>query len=166
MATFFTSFGLIFLNLIFILRLMCLICLNIINTTKNSCGKCLCITSFILDILTGILIIIAEITILKNMYDKYKLDDDHISDSVWVCVYVSLSCFEIALIIHFYCVNFLIKLIRAKTDSSYLEYLEKKEEDSIRERNRAEINNTQNNLKFNNIQLTINQVPQNPDKGK
>ena len=181
-AAFFISFGLIVMALFLLIKLMCLRSGNCINI-PNCCGKCLCITLIIFDILAGIFIVIAEIFILTNMHDKdgSNADDDNnnifyynyyyeskiikYSDSKWVCAYVSLFCFDIALIIHFYCVSFLIKLINVKNDSNYLEYLEKKEEASIIAKTMG-VSNTQNNLKNNNIQLTVNQVPQNLDKGK
>ena len=89
------------ISLAILVILMCLRCGNKINTTKNSTGKCLCITEIIIDIIAGILIVIDEIIILNNMYDKDDYYDDYYrrnrrhyssySDSEWICVYVSLT---------------------------------------------------------------------------
>ena len=161
---FYITFALAVISLIILLILMCLRCGNKINTTKNSAGKCLCITEIIIDIVAGILIVIAEVIILYNMYDKDDwYDDDYYyyrrrrrsnySDSEWACVYVSLTGFEIVLAIHFYCTSFLIKLISAKTNLSYLKYMEKKEENSIVARTMNVFNNPPN--QNNNSQLNF-----------
>ena len=161
---FYITCALAVISLIILIILMCLRCGNKINTTKNSAGKCLCITEIVIDIVAGILIIIAEVIILSNMYDKDGWDDDYyrrrrgrydsvFSDSEWVCVYVSLTGFEFALAIHFYCVSFLIKLISAKTDLSYLKYLETKEENSYVARTMNVFTNPPN--QNNNSQLNF-----------
>ncbi len=123
---------------------MCLRCGNKINTTKNSSGKCLCITLLIFDIIAEITIIIAEIIIAYNMWDKYDdyyYDDYYyysrrrrrstFSDTEWAAVFVSTTGAEIFLAINFYCASFLLKLIYAKTNKSYLKYLESKEDNNV-----------------------------------
>lgn len=193
---FYITCALIVISLILLLILMCFRCGNKINTTKNTSGKCICITAIIIDILAGILIAIAEIVILHNMYDKDDLYDDYyyrrrrrdsnFSDAEWICVYVSLTGFEIALCIHLYCISFLIKLISAKTNLSYLKYMESKEDNSIVARTMNVFNNQPDQYNNNNTQLnflgydqnghpiyagnaqymTVNQPPQNANKGK
>ena len=194
---FFITCGIIVLSLILTIILMCLRCGNKINTNKNSTGKCICCTAIIIDILAGILIAIAEIIILNNMYDNDDWYDDYYyggrrrryhkySDSEWACAFISLTGFEIALCIHLYCVSFLIKLIKAKTNLSYLKYMESKEENSIVARTINVLNNPPNNVQYNNTQLnflgydqnghpiyagnaqymTVNQPPQNADNRK
>jgi hypothetical protein len=114
---------------------MCLRCANKINTTKNSAGMCLCITDVIFDILAEIIIIIAEIVILYNMNDKddnYYYDygyrtsrrNSRYSDREWAAAVISTTGAEIFIALHCYCVSFLLKLISAKTDLSYLNYME------------------------------------------
>lgn len=136
--------GAIVVTFLLLLLLMCLRCGNTINTTKNDLGKCLCITMVVFDILAFILIIIAEIIIIYNMDDK---DDDYnynngyygrgrrrhtkYSDTEWAATILSMSAAELALVCHCYCANFLLKLISAKTDLSYLKYLEQKDKDNI-----------------------------------
>ena len=132
---FFVTCALVVLSLIFTLALMCLRCANKINTTKNSAGMCLCITDVIFDILAEIIIIIAEIVILHNMNDK---DDNYFYDygyrtsrsnsrylnKEWAAAIISTTGAEAFLALHCYCVSFLLKLISAKTDLSYLKYME------------------------------------------
>ena len=60
----------IILSLIFLIALMRLRCQKKINTSKNSTGKCLCISDIIFDILAELLIIISEFIIISNMNDK------------------------------------------------------------------------------------------------
>ena len=161
---FYITCALAVISLIILILLMCLRCGNKINTTKNSAGKCLCVTEIVIDILAGILIIIAEIIILHDMYDKDDWYDDYyrrrrgrrdsnFSDAEWICVYFSLTGYEFALAIHFYCVSFLIKLISAKTDLSYLKYLETKEENSYVARTMNVFTNPPN--QNNNSQLNF-----------
>ena len=139
---FFMTCALVVLTFIFLLGLMCLRCSHKINTSKNGVGKCLCIAMMIFDIIGFILIIIAEIIILYNMDDKddyYYYDSDYrgrrrhskYSDREWAAAVVSMSFAEIALACHSYCANFLLKLISARTNLSYLEYLEEKDKSNV-----------------------------------
>ena len=132
---FYITFVLIVLTFILLLILMCLRCSGKINTTKNGLGKCLYITDLIFDFLAFILIIISESIILYKMYDadddyfwengrRYsrRQNDSIFSDSEWAAAVISTSIAELAILIHCYCVSFLIKLIYLKTDLSYNEY--------------------------------------------
>ena len=144
---------------------MVLRCGNKINTTKNSAGKCLCITAIVLDIIAEICIIIAEIIILHNMNDKddnYLYDngyyygrrryrDSKYSNREWASAIISITASEIALGIHCYCLSFLLKLIYAKTNLSYLRYSEANEPEGIIGRTINVINSPQettNQLNF------------------
>ena len=161
---FFITCGCVVLTLIFLLGLMCIRCSGKINTSKNSTAKCLCIAMIVFDILAFILIIIAEIIIFYNMDDK---DDDYYyydynyrrrrrskySDREWAASIISISAAEIAIICHSYCANFLLKLISARTDTSYLDYMEKKENNNIVSRT-INVFNQPNNIVGNN-QLTL-----------
>jgi hypothetical protein len=133
--TFFIGSGFTVITLLFIFVLMCFRCGNKINTTKNSAGKCICITALVFNFLALILIIIGEIVIIYDMYDRdyydYYWDDyrsrrrySYYSDAERAAAIISPSGAEIAIIIYGYCISFLLKLIFAKTDLSYLEYKE------------------------------------------
>lgn len=138
---FYITCGCVVLTLIFLLGLMCIRCSGKINTSKNSNAKCLCITLIVFDILAFILIIISEIIIFYNMDDK---DDDYYyydyyygrrrrskyTNREWAAAIISISAAELAIICHSYCANFLLKLISAKTDTSYLDYMEQRENNS------------------------------------
>ena len=132
---FFAACVFVVLSLIFLLALMILRCNNSINTTKNSVGKCVCITDLVFDILAEILLIIAEIIIFRNMNDKddnYYFDYGYrtsrrnsiYSDRQWACAIISITGAEVFLGLHCYCVSFLLKLISLKTDLSYNNYME------------------------------------------
>lgn len=163
-ATFFPTCGFVVLSLIILIIIMCLRCGNKINTTKNSAGLCLCITMVVFDIIALILIIIAEICIIFNMYDKediyydrhyreYRRRNKTFSDAEWVAAIVSTSVVEVATLIHCYCSSFLIKLIKSKTDLSYIKYLESKEDNNIVTRT-IDVINGPSGLQNNN-QLTF-----------
>ena len=135
---FYITCGCVVLTLIFLLGLMCIRCSGKINTSKNRSAKCLCITMMVFDILAFILIIISEIIIFYNMDDK---DDDYYyydyyygrrrrskySNREWAASIISISVAELAIMCHSYCANFLYKLISAKTNTSYLDYMEQRE---------------------------------------
>ena len=163
-----TCFFIVF-SFIFTLILMCLRCGNKINTTKNGAGKCLCITMIVFDVLAEILIIIAEIIIFNNMYDKdddyyYGYYDDYdynrrrryrksiYSDAEWAAAIVSITAAEIGLAIHCYCASFLLKLIWVKTNKSYLKYTESNNPDNVFSRSINVFNSPEdtnhNELKF------------------
>ena len=156
---FFITCGCVVLTLIFLLGLMCIRCSGKINTSKNSSAKCLCITMIVFDVLAFILIIISEIIIFYNMDDKdddYYYDDyryrrrrSKYSDREWAASVISISAAEIAIICHTYCANFLLKLISAKTNQSYLEYMEQREDNNIVSRTINVINQPTNNDRNN-----------------
>ena len=176
---FYSSFVIIVISLFIILRLMCLRCGNKINTTKNGEGKGCCIIDIIFDIIAVICIVIAQVFILHDMYNKDDVYDyyydifgisyngerrsNNISDSKWACVYVSLTGFEIVLAIHFYFTSFLIKLISAKTNLSYLKYMEEKEENDFSNKAIKVFNNDPNNQsnQDNNPQFNFPKYDQN-----
>ena len=139
---FYITCGFIVLTFLLLLILMCFRCSGTINTTKNGVGMCLCITDLIFDILAFILIIVSESIILYKMWDA---DDDYywdngrryhrhydsiFSDSEWAAAVISTSVAELAILIHCYCVSFLMKLIHLKTDLSYKEYTKALEQNS------------------------------------
>ena len=163
-VTFFITCAFVVLSLIILIVIMCFRCGKKINTTKNSAGLCLCITMVIFDFIGLILIFIAEIIILINMYDKednewiryyggYRRRNDGFSDAEWAAAIISTSGVLIVIWIHCYCSSFLIKLIHAKTDMSYMKYLESKEDNNIVSRTIDVINNPVNYQ--NNNQLTF-----------
>jgi hypothetical protein len=158
---FFITCGCVVVTLIFLLGLMCIRCSGKINTSKNSSAKCLCITMIVFDILAFILIIISEIIIFYNMDDKdydYYYDDYNYrrrrtkySNREWAASVISISAAEIAIICHSYCANFLLKLISAKTDTSYLDYMEQKEDNNIVSRTINVMNQPTNNVRNNQL---------------
>ena len=152
---FYIMFSLIILTFIILISLICLRCSNKINTTKNNPAKCLSTTMFILDILSFILIIIAEIIILYNIDDKddYFYYDynrrrrrSRFSDREWAAAIISLTMIEIALVCHSYCSNFLLKLIYVKTDLSYFDYMNQKNQNNNMNNTVNIFNGTHNNL--------------------
>ena len=199
-ALYYITGALIIITVLILLALMCLRCGNKINTSKNSSGKCLCITLLVFEIIAEIIIIIAEIIIINNMYDKdddYWYYDDYyysrrrrsskFSGREWAAAGISTTAAEICIDISFYCVSFLLKLIYAKTNKSYLKYLESKEDNNIVTRAINVLDNSEsvpnnNQLNFigydkdghpiyvgNSQYMTVNQanpnvVIQNPDK--
>ena len=158
---FFISCTIIFLSFVILLILMYLRCNNKINTTKNGTGKCLCIIMIILLILAEILIIIDEIIILFNMDDKddfysyYDLNNNRrnrrYSNRRWASAVISLTFVEISLGFHIYCASFLIKLIYAKTNMSYLDYIESKKDNSIFSKSINIFNYAHNNQNINQL---------------
>jgi len=152
---FYIMFSLIILTFLILISLICLRCSNKINTTKNNQAKCLSTTMFILDILSFILIIIAEIIILYNIDDKddYFYYDynrrrrrSRFSDREWAAAIISLTMIEIALVCHSYCSNFLLKLIYVKTDLSYFDYMNQKNQNNNMNNTVNIFNGTHNNL--------------------
>ena len=140
--------GLIIITFILLIILMILRCRGTINSVSNKTGIALCISTLIFDFLAFVMIIISEGIILYRMWD---LDDDHdywrgrrsyrsdyFSDSEWAAATFSTSAAEIGILAHFYCVSFLLKLIRLKTPLSYAEYMDSK-------------NNVSNNSSGNNL---------------
>ena len=134
----------IVLNFIFLLILMCIRCSSKINTKKNGTGKCLCINMIVFDILSFILYLIGGVIILINMYNKEDEDDDYDNFGIyrgknenkypnrkWIAIGVSFSITELVLIFHCMCSILLYKIIKAKTNKSYSDYLEQKKSEVI-----------------------------------
>ena len=167
---FFILCAFIVLTLLILLILMCFRCANTINTSKNGAAKCLCITMMVFDILSEILIVIAEIIIINNMRDKddyrfgYGYDyydynrnryrNSRYSNGEWAAAFISITITEIALAIHGYCANFLLKLIIAKTNKSFAEYMETRSQDNSSMASRTvEIFNSPNNPTDNQLKF-------------
>ena len=150
--------GLIVLTFLILLTLMCLRCSKKINTSKNCFAECLCVTMIVFDIVSEILIVISEILIINKMRDRNGNNDDHwydyyersnyrnsqYSDSQWAAATISVSVVELFLIIHCCCVTFLFKLIKAKTNKTYLDYLETKSQDNANNKTVEILNSPQN----------------------
>ena len=130
---FFITCGLVLITLIILVILMILRCNNTINNSRNSTGKCLCIAALIIDILAFIMIIITEAIILYKMYDldynggyrngrRYYGRNGYFSGAEWAAAVISTSAAEIGIMVHTYCISFLMKLIHLRTDLSYYEY--------------------------------------------
>ena len=130
---FFITCGLVLITLIILVILMILRCNNTINNSRNSTGKCLCIAGLIFDILAFIMIIITEAIILYKMYDldynggyrnggRYYGRNGYFSGAEWAAAVISTSAAEIGIMVHTYCISFLMKLIHLRTDLSYYEY--------------------------------------------
>ena len=159
---FFIPCAFVVLTLLILLILMCFRCANKINTSKNGTAKCLCIVMIVFDILSEILVVIAEIIIINNMRDKdgysygygYGYDyydynrrnynNSKYSNGEWAAAVISVSIAEVALMIHCYCANFLLKLINAKTNKSYLDYIETRSQENNITRNVEVFNSPQN----------------------
>jgi len=136
---YYISCALVLMSFILLIILMILRCNKTINNSRNSTGKCLCITDVVIDILAFIMIIISECVILYKMYDldedwdywdrrgrgNYNRWDGYFSSAEWSAAFISTTVTEISILAHFYCVSFLYKLIHLKTDLSYIEYQEK-----------------------------------------
>ena len=167
---FFIPCAFIVLTLLILLILMCFRCAKTINTSKNGAAKCLCITMMVFDILSEILIVIAEIIIINNMRDRYGNNSGHTydyyyirsnyrnsqySDGQWAAATISISVTEVVLIIHCCCANFLFKLINAKTNKSYLEYMETRSKDNNNNKT-VEIYNSPQNQTNTQINLIRN----------
>ena len=131
---FYITCGFILITFLLLLLIMCLRCSGTINTTKNSLGYCLCIVDLVFDVLAFILIIVSESIILYKMWDaddyywdngrRYnrRRDDSIFSGAEWAAAVISTSVAELGILIHTYCISFLLKLIHLKTDLSYKEY--------------------------------------------
>ena len=127
---------LILISFILLIILMILRCKGTINNVSNKTGKCLCITTLIVDFLAFVMIIISEGIIVYKMddieddYDYYRgrryYGSDYFSDAEWAAAVLSATAGEIGILIHFYCVSFLWKLISLKTPLSYSEYMDSK----------------------------------------
>ena len=114
---------------------MVLRCKGHINSSSNKTGYGICLTTVIIDVIAFIMIVVSEAVILYKMWDldddyeywrgrRYYYSKGYFSDAEWAAAIVPMSVAEICLIAHFYCLSFLLKLIKLKTDLSYIEYNE------------------------------------------
>ena len=125
-------------TLLFLFILMYFRCRNKINTSKNSTAKYLCIIMEVFDLLSVILIFTAMIIISDSLANS---DDDEVElEATYACIIIS----NILPSIHFFCVGCLGKLISFKTNLSYLEYMNTKEQENIVRTVNA-LNSPQNN---------------------
>ena len=159
------------LVLLLTLILMCLRIGNKINESLNSIGKCLVITLVVIEVLGFIIFIVAEIIILLNMGDK---NDDYYRDNgvyrrgrwskysrrEWWATICALTAGEIALALDVVCADYLIKVIYAKTNLPYGDYLQEKNRKNNSEFN-DKINETTNISRSINIFNTPPLPPQN-----
>jgi hypothetical protein len=132
-------FVFVIFTLLFLFILMYFRCRNKINTSKNSTAKYLCIIMEVFDFLSMILISIAMINIPISLVDNH--DDDFEFD---VTIYACLIIPSILPDTHLFCVAILHKLISVKTNLSYLEYMNTKEQENIVRTVNA-LNSPQNN---------------------
>ena len=134
-ACYYIAFGLIILTFILTIIIMVLRCGGRINSSSNKAGYAICLTAVIIDVIAFIMVIIAEALILYRMWDldddteywrgrRYHYSKDYFSNSEWAAAIIPTSAAELCTIAHFYCLSFLLKLIKLKTDLSYLEYNE------------------------------------------
>ena len=173
---FFIPCGLIVLTFLILLILMCFRCGKKINKSKNGIAKCLCISMIVFDIVSEILIVIAEIFIINNMnkmkgnnndfdynflydYKRINYRNSKYSEGQWAATTISVTFVEIALIIHCCCANFLLKLIIAKTNKSFLEYIETKNQDNSRSVEVFGSPQIQTNTQLNSINYNQNGHP-------
>ena len=136
---FYIGCGLIIITFILLIDLIILRCKKTINSSRNRTAICLCITDCVFNFLALFMIAISEVIIIKKMSD---LDDDrsywsrkrsyhggsYFTHREWLAVIISTIAAEIGIVCHFYCLSFLYKLIRLKTDLSYAEYKYKNSE--------------------------------------
>ena len=134
-ACYFITCALIIITFILTIILMVLRCKGHINSSSNKTGYGICLTTVIIDVIAFIMIVISEAVILYKMWDldddyeywrgrRYYYSKGYFSDAEWAAAIVPMSVAEICLIAHFYCLSFLLKLIKLKTDLSYIEYNE------------------------------------------
>ena len=120
---------------------MVLRCKGHINSSSNKTGYGICLTTVIIDVIAFIMIVVSEAVILYKMWDldddyeywrgrRYYYSKGYFSDAEWAAAIVPMSVAEICLIAHFYCLSFLLKLIKLKTDLSYIEYNENQNQTS------------------------------------
>lgn len=154
---FFIMFVLIIFNFLFLLILMYLRCSNKINTTKNGYGKCLCITMIVFDIISFILYLVGGVVIILNMNDhendyyglRIQKRETKYSKRKWISLAVSLSITEIFIIFHCICSMMLYKIIKAKINTSYSNYLDQPKKVIITNVNAY--NNTQTDINMNQL---------------
>ena len=127
-------------TLLFLLILMYFRCGNKINTSKNSIATYLCIIMEVFDFLSIILIFIDVIIISKSLSDAISNYEEVELDITYACLLITY----IPLVIHLVCVAFLLILILVKTNLSYLEYMNTKEQENIVRTVNA-LNSPQNN---------------------
>ena len=156
---FYIGCGMTALVFLMILILMCIRIGNKINESQNGMGKCLCITSMICNIIGLIAFIIGEIIIFINMddarddyyeqnygyeygYRRHRRWDDYYSHAEWGATVCSITAGEIALAINIFVLNFLIKVVWAKTNLAYYDYLDSQNVNSINEIGNIQNDNT------------------------
>ena len=125
-------------TLLFLFILMYFRCRNKINTSKNSTAKYLCIIMEVFDFLSMILILTAMIIISDSLANSH--DDEVEWEVTYACIIISNTLPGI----HYFCVDFLLKLISVKTNLGYLEYINSKEQENIVRTVNA-LNSPQNN---------------------
>ena len=145
---FYIGCGLTVLILLLTLILMCIRIGNKINESLNGIGKCLCMTLMVCNILGLIAFIISEIIIFINMddarddyynendyygYRRHRRWDDKYSHAEWGATVCSLTAAEIALALNIVVLNYLIKVVWAKTNLPYSDYLQTQNTNSINE---------------------------------
>ena len=144
---FYIGCGLMILVLLFILVLMCLRIGNKINESKNRVGKCFSATLLVFNVIALIIFIISEIIIFINMseeiddyyYNNYEIErrrrrwDNRYSNEEWFATVCSVSAAEIVLILNIVVLNYLIKVIWAKCNICYNDYLKTQKNINISE---------------------------------
>ena len=172
---FYITCGLIVLTFILLIILMVLRCSGKINTTANGAGVSLCVADLIFDVLAFIMIIISEAIILYKMWDldedveywrgrRYYYSNGYFSDSEWAAAIFSTSAGELGIIVHFYCMSFLLKLIQLKTNLSYHEYNENEANISNNSSGNALYSDNYSNGVVGTTINVYNQPPQNPNQ--
>ena len=131
----------VILVLLFLFVLMCLRIGNKINESKNSAGICLCITMMVLEVITIIIFVIAEIIIFVNMGDENdEYWDNYYGRRRWRGKYnweewwsavCSVTAAEIAMALNIVCNDYLLKVIRAKCNTCYSDYLETQDKNTV-----------------------------------
>ena len=163
--------GFVVLVLLILLVLMCLRIGNKINGSKNEAGICLCITMMVCEVLAIVAFVIAEIIIFVNMGDK---DDDYWDENYyngrrrrwrskydweeWWSAVCSVTAGEIAMGLNIACTDYLLKIIRAKCNTCYSDYLETQNKTNITQNSNSGIgNNLSRNIEIFNTPPQANQ---------
>ena len=134
--------GLVVFTFIILIILMILRCSGSINSRRNQTGKCLSIVGCVVDILALIMMIVTEIIIFHKMRDldydrnywgnrRSYSSSGYFTNKEWAAAIFSTSATELASMCHFYCISFLYKLIKYKTNMSYAEYKDKNSPENI-----------------------------------
>lgn len=141
------------ITLIINLILIYLTCSNKVNTTHNNFGIYLCISTIALTALTKIFLFIAEVIIVYDMYYKDNDDDNEdkkFSSKELAAVIITFIVTELVLSFHCFCSSLLLKLLYAKTDLSYSNYIHQKNQNFSSSTVKNNINEyTLSNQQFN-----------------